>query len=160
AWASAGEVLQSRLTPKTTLASYESRVSNAKACTTPEAFRTLRAAPKGVMLNQFSIGANVLVWSDHSVLAGPYHRDVTGTMIMINALRSTPEAAHDIVATSAADYVLVCPDLPETAFYASHAPKGTAPEATLSYQLGKGVHPDWLAPVAIDGPLKLYRVIR
>lgn len=159
AWASAGGALQARITPRAVMASYETRVAGSKSCTTPDAFRPLRAVPKGVLLNQFTIGAKVLVWTEHSVLAGPYHRDVEGTMTMIHAMRSSPEAARDIVLRSNADYVLVCPGLPETRFYAEHA--GVAPEATLSYQLGKDEHPDWLEPVALENtPLRLYRVRR
>lgn len=162
AWASAGEALQNGLTPKRTLANYEARTADSKSCFAPGAFKPLVSAPKGVMLNQFALGANVLVWTEHSVLAAPYHRDVEGTMTMINALRSTPEAAREIVAGSAADYVLVCPSLPETGFYAHNpADPRTMPEGTLSAQLGKGVYPDWLSPVELsDTPLKLYRVIR
>jgi len=160
AWASAGGALQARITPKAMMADYQARVESSEDCATPAAFRALNAAPKGVMLNQFTIGANVLVWTQHSVLAGPYHRDVTGTMTMIQAMRTSPEAAREIVTRSVADYVLLCPGLPETRFYASHAAEGVAPEQTLSWQLAEGVHPSWLEPVAIDGPLKLYRIIR
>ena len=114
------------------------------------------------MLNQFALGAGVLLWTKHSVLAAPYHRDVDGTMTMINALRSTPDAAREIVARSAADYVLVCAGLPETGFYARNAAgPSTTPESTLSAQLARDVHPDWLEPVPLeDTPLRLYRVIR
>lgn len=160
AWASAGEALQSRLTDRAVLQNYESRVTSAKACTTPEAFRSLANAPKGVMLNQFGLGAGVLVWSNHGVLAGPYHRDVTGTMTMINAFRMSADEAKHIVANSAADYVLVCQAAPETRFYARHA-NGVASDKTLSAILGRGEHPDWLQPVDIGGSaLSLYRVIR
>ena len=160
AWASAGEALQSRVTDRAVLQNYESRVSSAKACSTPAAFRSLARAPKGVMLNQFGLGAGVLVWTEHGVLAGPYHRDVTGTMTMINAFRASPEKAQAIVMQSAADYVLVCQAAPETRFYARHA-DGVAAEGTLSAMLGRGEHPDWLQAVDI-GPsaLHLYRVVR
>lgn len=161
AWASAGEALQSRLTDRAVLQNYEVRVAGSKACTTPEAFRALRAAPTGVVLNQFALGAGVLVWTKHSVLSGPYHRDVTGTMTAINALRSDPDAARKIVAVSAADYVLVCAAAPETGFYARHGAGGVRPEGTLSAMLARGEHPDWLAPIDIGAsPLSLYRVIR
>ncbi|MDP3735807.1 MAG: hypothetical protein Q8R02_00365 [Hyphomonadaceae bacterium] len=162
AWASAGEALQGGLTPQRTLANYEMRTSESKSCLKAESFKPLEAAPKGIMLNQFALGASVLVWTEHSVLAAPYHRDVEGTMTMINALRSTPEAAREIVIHSAADYVLVCPSLPETGFYAHNpADPRTMPEGTLSAQLGKRFYPDWLAPVELgDTPLTLYRVVR
>lgn len=161
AWASAGEALQARLTPQTTLANYEARVSSAKSCAAPEAFRALATVPSGVMLNQFSLGADVLVWTNHQILAAPYHRNIAGTMIMMNALRSTPDDARAIIVNSAATYVLICPAAPETSFYARHAANGTVPEATLSFMLAKGDHPGWLTPVELAGsPLKLYRVVR
>jgi hypothetical protein len=160
AWASAGEALQSRFTDQRVLQGYETRVADAKACATPAAFRSLAAAPKGVMLNQFALGAGVLVWTEHSVLSGPYHRNVTGTMTTIEALRSAPARAHAIVKASAADYVLVCQAGPETAFYARNAAEGVSADDTLSAMLGRGEHPDWLAPVDIGAsPLSLYRVI-
>ncbi len=161
AWASAGEALQAKLTPQTMLANYEGRVSSAKSCAAPEAFRSLANVPSGVMLNQFSLGANVLVWTSHSVLAAPYHRNIAGTMVMMSALRSAPDDARPIISSSAATYVLICPAAPETSFYAHHAANGAAPEATLSFMLAKGQYPDWLAPVELAGsPLKLYRVVR
>lgn len=161
AWASAGEALQSRLTDQKVLQSYEARVTGTTACVSPAAFRTLAAAPKGVMLNQFALGAGVLVWTDHSVLAGPYHRDITGTMMTINALRNSPEVARAIVTASVADYVAVCAGLPETRFYAEHAAEGVAQDQTLSAMLGRGEHPGWLQPVDIgQSPLSLYRIVR
>ncbi len=161
AWASAGEALQSRLISQRALASYETRTSNSKECLKPAAFKALADIPIGVMLNQFVLGANVLVWSKSSILAGPYHRNGTGTMTMINALRSAPDAARAIVLNSPADYVLVCPASPETGFYARHPANGVAPEETLSALLGEGRQPDWLQPVELaNSPLKLYRVVR
>lgn len=161
AWAGAGDALQSSLLSRQTLTNYENRVGDSKACTSPEALRTLRAAPAGIVLNQFALGAGVLVWTDHSVLAAPYHRDVEGTMTVIQALRTGPEQARDTVIGSVADYVLVCPATPETTFYARNAVEGVAPDETLSARLGRGDVPDWLTPVDIGAsPLRLYRIIR
>jgi hypothetical protein len=161
AWASAGDALQSTLISRQTLASYEVRVGDSKACTTPEAFRTLRAAPTGNILNQFALGSGALVWSDHSVMAAPYHRNSEGTMTVIQAMRSGVEQARETVLASAADYVLVCPATPETAFYARNAAEGVAPDQTLSAMLGRGEVPDWLAPVDLGAsPLRLYRIVR
>lgn len=161
AWASAGEALQARLTAQSVMQDYQSRVAGSKACASPEAFRTLAAAPTGVMLNQFALGAGVLVWTDHSILSGPYHRNVSGTMAAINALRSAPDRAREIVTASAADYVLVCEAAPETGFYANNSADGVPPEETLAAILGRGEHPDWLAPVDLGAsPLSLYRVAR
>jgi len=161
AWASAGEALQARLTNRSVLQDYDSRVAGSKACTTPDAFRSLAIAPSGVMLNQFALGAGVLLWTDHSVLSGPYHRNITGTMTAIDALRSSPERARAIVEASPADYVLVCEAAPETSFYARNGAEGIAADETLSAILGRGEHPDWLQPVDLGAsPLSLYRLVR
>jgi hypothetical protein len=161
AWASAGDALQSTIMHREVLASYEGRSASSKSCATPEALRTLRAVPRGVMLNQFALGAGVLVWTDHSVLAAPYHRDVGGTMTAISAMRSSSEQARDIAVRSVADYVLVCPATPETAFYARNAAEGVTPDQTLSAMLGRGDIPDWLEPVDIgQSPLRVYRIKR
>jgi hypothetical protein len=161
AWASAGDALQSTITPRAAMASYADRTANSKSCATPEAFRTLRAAPKGVMLNQFALGAGVLVWTDHSVLAAPYHRNGGGTMTVIGAMRASSDQARDIAVRSVADYVLVCPATPETRFYARNAAEGVAPDQTLSALLGRGDVPDWLEPVDIgQSPLRVYRIKR
>jgi hypothetical protein len=161
AWASAGTALQARITDHAVMQNYEARVTDTRACGTPAAYRSLAAAPKGVMLNQFALGAGVLVWTNHSVLAGPYHRDVTGTLTMIEAFRSSPDEAKAIVIASAADYVLVCAGGPESSFYARHAADNTRPDDTLSAMLGRHAHPDWLEPVKLEGsPLSLYRVVR
>ena len=161
AWAGAGEALQARITDRSVLQNYDSRVAGSKACTTPVAFRSLASAPAGVMLNQFALGAGVLVWTDHSVLSGPYHRNAMGTMTAINALRSAPERARAIVQASVADYVLVCAAAPETAFYAIRGADGIPAEETLSAMLGRGEHPEWLTPVDLGASsLSLYRVNR
>ncbi|HVY88020.1 MAG TPA: hypothetical protein VG942_04080, partial [Hyphomonadaceae bacterium] len=161
AWASAGQVLQNQIMPRKTMVSFKTRSEDAKDCTSPAAFAPLNSLPAGVVLNQFSLGADVLLWTKHSVLAGPYHRDVTGTMTAINALRSSSQQAREIIAGSVADYVLVCPALSETMFYAHHATAGVVPEATLSMKLAEDEPPDWLKAVPLkDTPLKLYRVKR
>jgi hypothetical protein len=162
AWATAGEALQQRFTPRAVLSGYEARIASAEACVTPAAYKSLNAVPTGLMLNHFSLGAGILTWTDHTVLAAPYHRGIKGTMKMINALRSTSDEARSLILESKADYVLVCPAMRETMFYAANpAESGTSPEETLSSLLGEGTNPDWLEPVEIsEKSLRLYRVIR
>ena len=103
AWASAGEALQVRLTDHSVLKEHDHRLAGSKACTMPDAFRSLASAPPGVMLNHFAFSAGVLVWTDHSVLSCPYHRHVTGTLTAINARRSSADRARAIVDGSLAD---------------------------------------------------------
>jgi hypothetical protein len=80
---------------------------------------------------------------------------------VINALRASPDAAKSAILASPADYVLVCPALPETNFYANHPADGAAPTDTLAARLKVDAPPDWLKRVPLSGtPLQLYRIER
>ena len=145
AWASAGEALQVRLTDHSVLKEHDHRLAGSKACTMPDAFRSLASAPPGVMLNHFAFSAGVLVWTDHSVLSCPYHRNVTGTLTAINARRSSADRARAIVEGSLADL----------------RPQQRWADQTLSAILGRGDHPNWIVPVDLSASsLSLYRVVR
>lgn len=161
AWASAGEALQARLSDHSVLKEHDHRLAGSKACTIPDAFRSLASAPPGVTLNQFAFSAGVLVWTDHSVLSCPCHRNVTGTLTAINARRSSADRARAIVEGALADYVLVCHAASETSFYARNSAEGVPADQTLSAILGRGDHPNWLVPVDLGASsLSLYRVVR
>ena len=160
-WASAGDQVQSLLLPPAVVRSYDGRQASAQDCLSAQAFAPLKTVPTATMLNQFMLGTGVLQWTSHAVMAGPYHRDAEGTMAMINALRSDPETARAAIQGSAADYVLVCPALPETGFYADHPLRGVASSDTLSARLRDDKPPEWLKRAPLAGtPLRLYRIQR
>jgi hypothetical protein len=160
-WASVGQQVQARLMPASATASYEHRQASARDCLTAQAFAPLRDIPAATMLNEFMLGAAAMQWTPHAVMAGPYHRDAAGTMAVINALRASPDAAKPAILASPADYVLVCPALPETNFYANHPADGAAPTDTLAARLKADTPPDWLKRVPLAGtPLQLYRIER
>jgi hypothetical protein len=162
AWQAAGAQLQARLAPPAAMASYDTRRASADACLTREAFAPLNAVKPGLILNPFVTGPVALLSTHHAVIAGPYHRNGQGITTMMTAMRATPDAARPIVEGSGADYVLVCPALPETSWYAQHPLDAQGdPKATLSAKLGKGEAPAWLQRVDLgDTPLQLYRVVR
>ena len=65
------------------------------------------------------------------------------------------DQAQTMLATRGTDYVLLCPDLAEIAFYRSKAPRGMAD------RLSQGETPDWLQPVATgrENTLKMWRIV-
>jgi len=161
AWASAGHALQSALMSPGQRGGYEARLAGSRQCGAADSLAPLQALPRAVFLNPFSTGAAVLAASDHSVLAAPYHRNASGLMTMILAMRAGPAEARERVLGSAASHVLICPGLPEMAFYAGHPAAGVAPGDTLAARLVDGRIPDWLAPVDLGAsPLRVYRIIR
>jgi len=161
AWASAGNALQSALMSPGQRGGYEARLAGSRQCGAAASLAPLQTLPKAVFLNTFSTGAVVLAASDHSVLAAPYHRNASGLMTMILAMRAGPAEASERVLGSAASHVLICPGLPEMAFYAGHPAAGVAPGDTLAARLVDGRIPDWLAPVDLGAsPLRVWRIIR
>jgi hypothetical protein len=162
AWQAAGAQVQARAASAETLASYDSRSDAADACLSREAIAPLAAARAGVIVNPFVTGPAILEWTKHSVVAAPYHRDGEGITMMMDAMRATPEAARGPLTSSNADYLLVCPALPETQWYARHPlTPGGDPAATLSARLARNEAPDWLQPIDLgDTPLRLYRILR
>jgi len=88
------------------------------------------------------------------VLAGPYHRNVEGNLIVLDALTGPAEAARNLVQSSNIGLVALCRGNAETAFLAGKSPDG------LLAMLVRGTVPAWLEPVAgtAGQPLELYRV--
>jgi hypothetical protein len=143
------------------IASFEQRQTSSRDCLKSQAFAPLQDVAKARILNEFMLGTGVLQWTSHSAMAGPYHRDAAGTMTMINALRADPDTAKPMIMASAADYVLICAALPETAFYTRHAAGGVQPQDTLIAQLKADAPPSWLKRMPMAGtPLQLYEIQR
>lgn len=143
------------------IAAYEKAVGSSEDCFRSAAMAPLKAIPTGRMINEFTLGAAVLLQTSHSVQAAPYHRNGEGVMSMISIMRTTPDAAWTLATWSGADYLLTCPALPEGGFYRKHPAAGVTSDATLAAQLAAGKPPGWLEPVALEGtPLKLYRIAR
>lgn len=162
AWNAVGMQVRARLVSSATLAGYEGRVASSGDCTLRDAIAPLNDVKPGLIMLPFAAGVSVLQFTPHSVTAAPYHRDVAGITTMIEAMRSSPDAARALVLSSRAVYVLACAALPETQFYAEHPRPGVRPRETLSYLLGKDAPPAWLVPVALSAetPVRLYKVVR
>ncbi len=126
----------------------------AATCERPADFAPLAALPKGLVLGFIDSGPNILMATEHGVLAAPY-RNTAGNNAMLDVLLGTPEEARARLATLGVDYVAFCAGAPERFIYAQAAPDG------LAARLGRGEVPDFLLPVATaPTPVSIYRVRR
>ena len=125
----------------------------ANACETAGEFARLAELPPGRVLAVSNNGAMILAFTPHSVLAGPYHRNIEGNLAMLDAMAGTPEEALDIVRRHDVAYVAVCPGNPETRILAREAPDGLLARIVQERPVA------WLAPVAgSDGEaLRIFR---
>ena len=116
-------------------------------------YEQLAAMPAQGVLVPSNLGAPVLRYTPHRVLAAPYHRNVDGNMAVIEAFMS-PTAAHDIARRNNMTLLAFCPGNSESSFFAQQAPAG------LMAALLAGDPPSWLEilPQTREMPLRVYRI--
>jgi hypothetical protein len=123
-------------------------------CYPDSGFQRLAALPKGTVLAVTDLGAPILFNTPHSVVAGPYHRNLAGNRLMLQVMTGREETAEKVVRSSGVDYVVLCRGNPETRILSDAAPGG------LLAQLLEGTPPDWLRADSgsDEGPIEIYHV--
>ena len=99
-------------------------------------------------------GDDILVHTPHSVIAGPYHRNVDGNLAALRALIGPLDAAEGIARGNGITLVALCRGNGETKALVGRAPDG------LLAALAAGDVPGWLeaVPESRDRPVELFRV--
>ena len=128
--------------------------SEAPVCDRAVDFAALAALPDTTVLATSNFGAPILAYSGHRALAGPYHRNIAGNLLVLDAFTSTADEARTVIESHHIGIVAVCPGSGENQLLV-----GAAPDGFLA-QLTRGTVPAWLEPVAETRgkPLELYRV--
>ncbi|MBZ9855614.1 GtrA family protein [Mesorhizobium sp. CA13] len=123
-------------------------------CNSKASFAALARMPHTTVLAVSNLGSPILAFTRHRALAGPYHRNVAGNLLVFDALLGSATDAKAVVASHRVGIVALCRGNPETRLLAAKAPDGF-----LAGLMHGGV-PDWLEPVAETqgAPLELYRV--
>ncbi len=124
-------------------------------CTTYDALRGLDALPPALLFTPLDIGAHMLVYTHHSVVATGHHRNVQGMKEVISGLFAAPDEARAIVTGTGARYLVFCAGENEVAKYSEKRPGG------LLAMLLRNEHPDWLQPVAMrpGESVRVYRIV-
>lgn len=151
AWMAAAE----RLLPAQTATAMATPAGRAKACHRASDYDRLAALPAGGVLAVSNLGAPILRYTAHRVLAGPYHRNVDGNLLALRAFLEGEPSARAVVREEGLTYVALCAGNDETATFAAWAPDGFLAALT------KGDIPAWLVPLpGNDGhALAIYRVL-
>ncbi len=123
-------------------------------CVSPKDYSALAALPSTTVLAVTNLGAPILRYTRHRVLAGPYHRDVQGGLAMLDAFTGTDADARGIVRRYGVTLVASCAGNAETRKLKGMAPHG------LAARLAEGDVPSWLSaiPASPDSALRLFRV--
>ncbi len=125
-----------------------------KICTDAAAMQYLAREPAGVVAGPSNLGAHILRFTHHRVLAAPYHRNQGGMLTELHAAMATPKDSVKFLRGAGVTVVAFCNSDPQIPTITAVAPDG------LYAQLGKGIIPAWLEPVpgTQDQPLQLFRV--
>ena len=123
-------------------------------CRVQDAREVLAGLPQGEIYALLDIAPELLLVSDHSVVATGHHRGHTAMKVLIETAIATPDEARETLTKRGSSYVAMCPSLYEAQTYASIAKDGFVP------QLAKGEVPDWLEPIAVpqSNGLKLWKI--
>ncbi len=129
-------------------------MADAGHCQADVDYAELAGLPAQGVLVISNLGAPVLRYTPHHVLAGPYHRNIEGNTAAIEALTGTPAEAEAIVRRHGMTLVAVCRNEGESDFLTERAPNG------MLAGLLAGKVPGWLdiIPESAGKPLELYRV--
>lgn len=126
------------------------------ACLSLEALRGLDSLPAATLFTPVDIGAHLLAYTHHSVIATGHHRNRNGMKAVISAFMAPPDRARAIITATPANYLALCATETEVDKYAQ------LNAASLAAMLLAGRHPAWLEPVPMrPGELiRVYRIIR
>ncbi|MBZ9989918.1 GtrA family protein [Mesorhizobium sp. BH1-1-5] len=125
-----------------------------RTCQKKGTFAQLGGMADTTVLTISNLGAPILVYSGHRVFAGPYHRNVAGNLLALDAFLGSADEARAIVEAHRVGLVAICPGNVETRIITQKAPQG------FLASLLRGSVPDWLEPVGEtkDSPIEFYRV--
>lgn len=115
-------------------------------CDTPAAYATLASLPPTTVSAPSDMGPEILRFTRHRVLAGPYHRNQGGMLTELHIGLAEPDEAAAFLRGAGVGILAFCPDFLQSEKIARMKPDG------LYAELLKGKVPAYLSPVPINGP--------
>ena len=105
---------------------------SATTCERPADYALLAAQPPTTVLAISNLGSPILVGTAHRVLAGPYHRNITGNLLTLDAFMGTAEQAQTVIDDNRIGLVAICRGNAETSLLTQLAPAGFLAALTRS----------------------------
>ena len=120
-------------------------MQSSDSCVTRDQLEKLNALPPSNLAVPLDITPAILASTPHRAIASGYHRNDSGIHDVILTFASTLPNAEAIIARRHIDYVVFCPNAPESIRWANVGKHG------LASMLNVGQAPDWLQPVRLPG---------
>ncbi|UJW84669.1 hypothetical protein [Devosia sp. SL43] len=123
-------------------------------CLVPSAFADLAALPPERIMSPIDLGAHIMLYTPHEVVAAPYHRNQQGVRDAFRFFNDPIADARAILTARGIGLVVLCPAMAELRGLPSRA------EDSLANLYAKGEVPAWLQDVSLpDSPLKVFAVL-
>jgi hypothetical protein len=124
------------------------------ACDAPAGFAALNDLPTGVVVAAADMGPEILRFTRHRALSGPYHRNQGGMLTELHVGLSKPDEAAAFLRGAGATILVFCPDFPQTEKIALTKADG------LYAGMMKGEVPAylWRLPVDPSSSMQIYSV--
>ncbi|TCD16047.1 GtrA family protein [Oricola cellulosilytica] len=131
-------------------------VSPRDYCYTADLYETLQEEPAGVVLGATDIGASLLLYTPHRAIAGPYHRNTGGNLLLIQVMLAPPEEARTLLERHGVTHVADCLNAADGFEFINASPDGFQARLRDERNLA------WLEPVpgTWNTPMPVYRVRR
>lgn len=123
-------------------------------CLDPVAIADLNRLPTTTILTPIDLGAPVIFWTRHSLVATPHHRNKEAMADSIRVFAGDPGQAEALVRKQEATLIVFCRTANDLAKYRK------ARKDALAAQLYAGTPPTWLeaVPIASRAGLSVWRV--
>lgn len=83
------------------------------ACLMPQAFADLAALPPERLMTPIDLGSHMLLFTPHSVVAAPYHRNQQGVLDTFHFFNWPINKARAILDARGVSMIVTCPEMPE-----------------------------------------------
>lgn len=128
--------------------------SDPEKCLLHSAFTSLTELPPKRIMAPIDLGAHIMLYTPHEVVAAPYHRNQEGVRDAFRFLNEPIDYARSLLAERGIGLVVICPGMPELAGLPSQAPDSFV---NLFWQDNL---PDWLENMSEPaGPLRIWAVV-
>lgn len=122
-----------------------------RACLEAAALAPLASLAPARIAAPIDMGAHLLAFTPHSVLAAPYHRDNHGGRIVVDAFLASPAAAERRLRDAGVDLVLWCSGGETASALETRAPEG------LAAALAHGETPGFLTQIPLpETPVRVF----
>ena len=123
-------------------------------CLLPAAFADLAALPPERIMTPIDLGAHLLLFTPHEVVAAPYHRNQQGVRDTYRFINDPITDARAILAARGVGLVVLCPAMAELQGLPARA------ETSFANLYAAGSLPDWLVDVSLPGStLQVFAVL-